>query len=137
MIVDIRKSKEITSTCENAKIVSIILNTLVKCNCSFCHIDKCRVCMQVKKIIKVKLNMSKNNIQISWVLPNVWGNKKKKKGFETLIIFKRVDLRRKRNNFGWMSSGNYVIILSYYSVISLVILWISNSYRKSYNVYSL
>ena len=34
--------------------------------------------MQVKKIIKVKLNMSKNNIQISWVLPNVWGNKKEK-----------------------------------------------------------
>ena len=100
MVVDSSKTKEIARTCENAKTVSIILNTLVKCNCSFCHIDECRVCMQVKKIIKVKLNMSENNIQISWVLPNVWGNKKKKKGFKTLIIFKRVDLWRKRNNFG-------------------------------------
>ena len=57
--------------------------------------------------------MSKNDIQISWVLPNVWGNKKKEKGFKTLIIFKRVDLWRKRNHFFQMNSGNYVIILSY------------------------
>ena len=69
--------------------------------------------MQVKKIIKVKLHMNKNDIQISWVLANAWGNKKKEKGFKTLIIFKRVDLRRKRNHFGRMSSGNYVITLSY------------------------